>query len=259
MVTLRSVCFAHGSTPVLHNLSFSIAPNQLLAVLGPNGAGKTTLLNLLSGSTAPASGSLLLGDTPLHHRTSRELAQRRAVVPQSSSLAVPYRVLDLVLMGRMPHNNGKNTTHDEHIALQALATVQAQHLANRPYTALSGGEQQRVHIARALAQLHHPNSSLFRLLLLDEPTSHLDIGQSHRLLQCLRSLCSPTLAIVMVVHDVNLAARYADRVVLLHQGRIHAEGTSAEVLTPPSIARLYGVQADVWPHPLLGYPIVMPQ
>lgn len=259
MVELQSVCYAHGSTPVLRDVSLTIRPQQILAVLGPNGAGKSTLLHLIAGSLAPASGTVLFDGVPLHHIRGKQLAQRRAVVQQTTSLTSPYTVLDLVLMGRMPHTKGGETPLDRDIALHALAALQIQHLAHRPYTALSGGEQQRVHIARALAQLHHPDSSAFRLLLLDEPTAHLDIGQSHHLLERLRALCSPTLAIVMVVHDINLAARYANRIALVHRGMLHAEGTPLQVLTPDAIALLYNIQASIWSEPVSQRPIIVPQ
>lgn len=257
MIEARNLSFYRGNTAVLHSLSFEVTPGELVAVLGPNGAGKTTLLHLLAGSEAPAGGEIKLNGkliSALHHK---ELARLRSVVSQKVQLTLPYTVLDLVLLGRLPHNDGRETEHDKALALQALADVQASHLAGRRYTELSGGEQQRVHVARALAQVAHDNASAPRMLLLDEPTAHLDPGQSYRLMELLRSLRSNKLGMLIVLHDINLAARYADRILLLDKGAQAGIGTPQEMVTPASVAALYGVETMVM-HTPDGIPMVVP-
>lgn len=257
MIQARNLSFYRNGTAVLSALSFDIHPGELVAVLGPNGAGKTTLLHLLSGSEKPDQGDILLNSKPLRDYSSTALAQVRSVVSQKIQLSLPYKVMDLVLLGRLPHNAGRETERDRAIARQALSSVQASHLADRRYTELSGGEQQRVHIARALAQIAHDSSSVARTLLLDEPTAHLDPGQTYRLMDVLRTLRSEALGMMIVLHDVNLAARYADRILLLSNGRQAGIGTPREVLTPASVSALYGVETTVV-HTPDGVPVVMP-
>ncbi len=257
MLQARNLSFYRNSTAVISSLSFDITPGEIVAVLGPNGAGKTTLLHLLSGSEKPAQGEVLLNGTLLPNFHSSELACLRSVVSQKVHLSLPYTVLDIVLLGRQPHNRGRETEQDRAIARLALGNVQAAHLADRRYTELSGGEQQRVHVARALAQIAHNDSSVSRVLLLDEPTAHLDPGQSYRLMDLLRSLLSNTLGMMIVLHDVNLAARYADRIILLSHGRQAGIGTPREVLTPASVSALYGVETAVL-HTPDGVPMIVP-
>ncbi len=257
MIQARNLSFHRNGTAVLNSLSFDITPGEIVAVLGPNGAGKTTLLHLLSGSEKPSQGDILLNGTPLQNFASSELARLRSVVSQKVHLTLPYTVLDLVLLGRLPHNRGRETDHDRALARQALGDVHAGHLAGRRYTELSGGEQQRVHVARALAQIAHHHSSVSRVLLLDEPTAHLDPGQSYRLMDLLRSLRSTTLGMMIVLHDVNLAARYADRIILLSNGNQAGIGTPQEILTPASVSALYGVETTVL-HTPDGIPLVVP-
>lgn len=258
MMSVRSLGYSRNGVSLLREVTFDINPGEVLILLGPNGAGKSTLLHLLSGSEKPEAGSITFHGKPLRSYTEKHLARQRSVVSQNISLTLPYTVLGLVLLGRMPHNNGRETDEDYQIALRALESVQAAHLAERSYLSLSGGEQQRVHIARALAQIDQTRAASPALLLLDEPTAHLDIGQSHRLLRLLRNLLSENIAIVIVLHDISLAACYADRILLLHDGKLLSAGTPQEVITPGTIRTLYGLEASVQHDPQTGVPLIVP-
>jgi iron complex transport system ATP-binding protein len=233
----ESVSFAFGARTVLDAVSVALAPGEVMAVLGPNGSGKTTLLRLLAGLAAPASGTVRLDGRPLDAWPRRDLARRIALVPQDPRVDFPFSALEVTLMGRAPHQRGLGlaSARDLAIAADALARVDASALADRPIDQLSGGERQRVFVARALAQ--EP-----AILLLDEPTTHLDLRHQLGLHELLRVLCRERgWSCLSVVHDVNLAAAYADRVVLLADGRVVAAGTPADALTPARVAAVFGV------------------
>lgn len=258
MMSVHSLGFVRNGVSLLRDVTFDVVPGELLVILGPNGAGKSTLLHLLSGSERPAAGNIFFHGRPLREYGEKALARQRSVVSQRISLSLPYTVLGLVLLGRMPHNSGRETDTDYRIAMRALEHVRADHLAERSVLSLSGGELQRVHIARALAQIDREPPSQPALLLLDEPTAHLDIGQSHRLLHLLRELLSESIAIVVVLHDIALAACYADRLLLLNDGSLLGMGTPQEIITPETIRTLYGLETTVGQDPQTGVPIITP-
>jgi iron complex transport system ATP-binding protein len=239
---------------VVDGVSLRLAPGTLAGILGPNGSGKTTLLRLLSGTRRPSSGRVLLEDRPLDAMSRREVARRIAVVPQETELAFEYAAIEIVLMGRHPHL-GLFTVEgpdDIRIAQDALAATGTQHLADRPFHELSGGEKQRVVIAAALAQSAD-------LLLLDEPTASLDLGYQldvSLLLQRLNRDQQVTMAIS--THDLNLAAAICRELILMRDGRVLAAGPAADVLTPDNIRRLYDVEADVHVNDDTGHMTVVP-
>lgn len=252
----QGVSLRRGGRLILDGLSLSLQSGTLTALLGPNGAGKSSLLKCLTGELE-YEGEIALFGRERQAWASNELAHRLGVLPQSSSLNFPFLCEEVVAMGRLPHSE-PGIRRDE-IVKAAMTHAGVEHLAGRLYPGLSGGERQRVQFARVLAQIwqapDEPQGP--RLLLLDEPTSALDLKYQHQLLTMARALAGRDTAVLVVLHDLNLAARYADRLVMLEQGRVMADGSPAEVLTPALIARLYGYPAQVLHHPDTGLPMVV--
>lgn len=237
---------------LLADVSLALCPGELLALLGPNGAGKTTLLRLLAGELRPTTGAVLLDGRPLSAFAPAELARRRAVLPQSTLLRFPFTVLEVALMGRHPHlGPAGETPGDVAAARAALARAEALALEGQRYPTLSGGEQGRVNLARALAQ-DTP------LLLLDEPTAHLDPRHQHATLRLARELAAEGSAVLAVLQDVNQAATYADRVALLRDGRLVAAGSPWQVLTPERLEAVFGLPFTLTRHPFLDRPLLVP-
>lgn len=232
----RGLHHGFGGTPVLRGVDISVAPGEVVGLVGPNGSGKTTALRILHSALAPSAGQVLLDGHNLSGYSGRERARRIAVIAQETTGEVPLTVADVVLLGRIPHSNtfGSTTDADLQIAIGALENAGALHLAHREFGLLSGGERQRVLIARALAQ--QP-----RALLMDEPTNHLDIGSQHHVLQIVRERSVATL---VVLHDLNLAARYCDRVLVLADGQVQADGPPREALAASLIGSTYNVMAE---------------
>lgn len=251
----RNLHYRIGSRDLIRELDLSVAAGECVAVVGPNGAGKTTLFRLLSGEITPRAGQVLLNHQDLSHWPLEQLARMRAVLPQSSTLQFAFTVQEVVAMGRMPHTTGRAV--DERIVQDVLNLCDVARLAQRHYTELSGGERQRVQLARVLAQVWQPVPEGERLLLLDEPTSALDLSHQLELMQVVRQVCSADIAVLIIVHDLNLAARFADRILMLHEGRPIALGKPVEVLTPDLIERVFNVQTQVIDHPVHGCPLVI--
>lgn len=237
MLEARKVSYAYGTNTVLRDAHVHAADGQIVGLIGPNGSGKTTLLRTLYGSLTPVSGEVVLDGTPLAKLNRSQLARRLAVVVQENSGEMPLTVADTVMLGRTPHLGTFTWSGDadNEIVAQALERVGALHLAQRSFGGLSGGERQRVLIARALAQQAE-------YLLMDEPTNHLDIHFQHEVLHLVRDLGVTT---IVVMHDLNLAARYCDRLLLLHEGSPQAYGEPEEVLEPSVLERVYriGIEA----------------
>ena len=256
LLECREISLTRGNRLILDCLDLSLQAGSLTALLGPNGAGKSSLLKCLTGELA-CQGSITLFGRERQSWAGNELAHRVGVLPQSSSLSFPFLCEEVVAMGRLPHS--EPASRRDHIVRAAMAHAGVDHLAGRLYPGLSGGERQRVQFARVLAQIwqapDEPQQP--RLLLLDEPTSALDLKYQHQLLAMARALAGRHTAVLVVLHDLNLAARYADRLVMLAQGRLMADGAPAEVLTPALIERLYGYPAQVIHHPQSGLPMVI--
>ncbi|WP_264503501.1 heme ABC transporter ATP-binding protein [Luteolibacter flavescens] len=245
---------------LLHGVDIGLHAGEIHAVVGRNGAGKSTLLKLLTGEMMPSAGSIGLDGRPLAVHKTRDLARRRAVLAQHTTLTFNYGVLEVALLGRLPHlKHGRETAEDITHARDALARVGLASLSDRGYLTLSGGEQQRVHLARVLAQLAggEPQEKV-PLLFLDEPTNNLDIHHQHQVLEIARELASAGAAVFAILHDLNLAARYADRVTLLQDGKLLATGTPATVFTPELLQRAFDHPVLVETHPIHRCPIVIP-
>lgn len=232
MIRARGVEFGYDR-PVLRGVDLGVADGKVLGLLGPNGSGKTTLLRTLYGSLRPSAGSVHLDGVDVARLSTRELARRIAVVVQEHGGDLPLTVADMVLLGRTPHRGtfGGTSAVDLDVAAESLRRVGASALAGRGFAGLSGGEKQRVLVARALAQSAGH-------LLLDEPTNHLDIRYQHEVLDLVRSLGA---TVVVVLHDLNLAAAYCDEVVLLRDGVVHAAGSPSQVLVPENLGPVYEV------------------
>ncbi len=232
VMRLDGVTFAyHGGEPVVRDLSADVAPGKVTAIIGPNAAGKTTLLRAMLGQLRPQRGRVLLDDTPVHTIASKKRAAALAYVPQRSVVSFAFSVEQVVAMGRYALGD------DARAVDEAIDTCDLGHVRRRPFAELSVGQQQRVLLARALAQV----SAAGRVVLLDEPTSAMDLAHIHRVMAVLRGLAGRGLAVVVVVHDLNLAARYADRVWLMRDGALAAAGDWAEVLRRDVLEGVYGV------------------
>ena len=253
---ISNLSFSFGDSKVLKDVSIEVNDGEFLGLMGPNGSGKTTLLRCLTRYLPDGANAILVDMKPLHTLTDREVASTFAVVPQSSSTDFPFTVRDIVMMGRIPHYHSRlspSRKHDAEKVSAAMAASGCTHLADRPFSELSGGERQRVVIARALAQ--EP-----RILLLDEPTVYLDISGQLEMMDLIARLNRENaLTVVAVLHDINLAARYCDRIALLNHGRLEATGSPEEVLNPETILTVYGVDVTVRKDPFTHDVFVVPR
>lgn len=253
MLRAENLAVQRGPRTVLAGIDLELQAGQVLGVLGPNGAGKSTLLGALCGELHPAQGQVYLDQRRLSDWPGGERAQRLAVLPQSSTLSFAFPVEDVVAMGRLPHASGR--VRDAQIIREALLAADAVHLTGRSYLALSGGERQRVHLARVLAQLWPGGAG--QVLLLDEPTSMLDPLHQHTTLQAVRTFAEQGASVLVILHDLNLAARYCDRLLLLDRGRPHALGSPEEVLRAEPLHAVFGLQVLVQRHPERGHPLIV--
>ena len=251
MLRAEHLRIERGAKVVLSDISLGLQPGEMLGVLGPNGAGKSTLLGALCGELK--SSQVWLDDKPLERWSAAHRAQRLAVLPQSSTLSFAFKVQDVVAMGRLPHNTGQQ--RDAQIIGAALDAADATHLLDRSYLALSGGERQRVHLARVLAQLWPGERG--QSLLLDEPTSMLDPLHQHTTLQAVRQFANRGGAVLVILHDLNLAARYCDRLLLLDDGLPMALGPPQTVLVPDTLKAVFGLEVLVQSHPERGHPLII--
>ncbi|WP_019342692.1 heme ABC transporter ATP-binding protein [Stutzerimonas stutzeri] len=253
MLSLLQGSVRRGTSDILTGVDVKLRSGEVLGVLGPNGAGKSTLLGAMSGELPISAGELLLQQKPLHDWSAPERARCLAVLPQSSSLSFGFRVDEVVGLGRLPHDSG--LAADRVIVSAALHAADAQHLAQRSYLSLSGGEQQRVHLARVLAQLWPGRSG--QVLLLDEPTAMLDPLHQHSILHAIRQFAELGGAVLVILHDLNLAARYCDRLLLLADGRVRLAGTPDQVLQAEPLRSVFGLDVLIQRHPERGHPLVI--
>lgn len=254
MLEIRSLSVAYDDHPVLTGVSLVVQSGEVLAVVGPNGVGKSTLIRTVSGVHPLRAGSVRLDGEDLIGLSSMQRARYVAVVPQARELPAAYTVYQTVLLGRTPYLSwlGRAGTSDHAIVRLSLERTSLLDLADRRIGELSGGEQQRVLLARALAQ-DTP------VLLLDEPTTHLDLQHQSSLLNLVRRLAAEkNLCVLIVLHDLNLASLYADRVALLATGGVYSIGAPNEVITATNLTAVYHIPVNVIPHPEYGTPLVLP-
>ncbi|MBW5406382.1 heme ABC transporter ATP-binding protein [Morganella morganii] len=247
VLVAENICFSRHGQPVLSDISLALHCGTITAVTGPNGAGKSTLFRLLSGYYPCDSGQIMLREKPMSSWSSAALAQIRAVMTQQSVISAPYRVSEIIALGDLYREYTRQATIDEVVHLTACESL----LEKRWYQ-LSGGEQQRVHLARALMQLSCP-LPVPRLLLLDEPTAALDLHHQQYLMRMLKRRVSTTsLAVCCILHDLNLASLYADHIIMLDNGRVVCRGTPGEVLQKTVLAETYQANLITLRHPLTG-------
>jgi iron complex transport system ATP-binding protein len=239
---------------LLRGVDMVVPSGQVTVVVGPNGAGKSSLLKVLCGELLPSAGSVLLNDAPLASWSDHQRARQLAVLPQQLALAFPFSAQEVVGLGRIPHASGAR--RDAEIVAAALKRLDASYLQRRPYTAMSGGEKQRVQLARVIAQIWEPADGA-RTLLLDEPTSAFDLQHQQMTLALARQLAGQGVGVLMVVHDLNLAASVADQLIVMKDGTIAASGSPAEVLTERLIDEVFKVDCTITAHPRSGLPMVV--
>ena len=251
---MQDVTLGYGGKVVVEGVTLQVKPGEMLGLVGPNGCGKSTIIRALSRVISPSSGRILLNGKDISRISRKDLARRLGVVPQMPLLPSTFTAFEIVLMGRNPHLGlfQYEGPRDMAIAWQAMEKTSTRHLAQRRIGELSGGEIQCVVIARVLAQETEA-------ILLDEPTANLDIGRQIEILDLIKGLCRRDgLTVVAALHDLNLAAQYCDRLVLISNGRIYAEGTPGEVINADNIGQVYGTGSYIYTHPLSGLPAVLP-
>ncbi|MGH1543203.1 MAG: heme ABC transporter ATP-binding protein [Arenicella sp.] len=257
VLQMHNVDVTIDSKPLVKSVNCSLEAGEILAIIGPNGAGKSSLLKSIINDIPVSNGEICInGDSLPTSAVDKLRARQQAILPQFSLLNFPYTVAEVVALGRIPHQTGHAI--DQGIIEETLTAMDMQDFRHRLYPELSGGEKQRVQIARVLTQIWRiQDSPQPRLLLLDEPTTALDLGHQQMLMQCLRQFAQQQVAIVMVLHDVNLASRYADYLLALSAGRVATCGSAAEVLTPENLQQLFAIDARIIEHPETRKPVVL--
>lgn len=243
---IQNLTGGYSGKAVIQNLSLSLQPGEWLSLVGANGSGKSTSLKLISRILQPLRGVVLLDGAAIHSQSSQVVARSLALLPQQQTIPTGLTVQQLVSLGRSPHQSWwqwELTADDHHKVQSAMVATQMERFGDRPVEHLSGGERQRAFLALALAQAP-------QVLLLDEPTTYLDLRYQLHLLELLKRLNRQGLSIVTVLHDINLAARYSDRIALLNRGQIGAVGAPIEVLTPENLAQVFGVEVTVMQTPV---------
>ena len=252
LLDARDIDVTIGPVPILRSVDFTVRAGELVALVGPNGSGKSTLLGVLSGDLPPTRGEVDVCARPLESWKPLELARVRAVLPQVVTMSFPFLVQDVVSMGRAPWQGTPLEDEDDAAVLQALRETDSDMLAKREFPTLSGGERARVSLARILAQG-------VQTLLLDEPTAALDVKHQELVLRILRDQVAGDAGVVVVLHDLELAAAYADRIVVLSKGAVRRDGSPAEVLDPTLLSEVYEHEIEVIRHPETGERIILPR
>ncbi|MBN2480481.1 MAG: ABC transporter ATP-binding protein [Bacteroidales bacterium] len=236
-ITVHDIEFSYNGSPALQNVNTAIEKGDFVALVGPNGSGKSTLIKCLNGILKYRKGAVLIDDRPMDAFTPNELAKEMAYVPQSENKKSALHVFDVILLGRKPYIYWKPSEHDLRVTANIMKTLHLEDLAMRDVNTLSGGQQQTVYIARALAQ--EPD-----ILLLDEPTANLDIKHQVEVLELLKKLANNGITVIIALHDINMAMRYATRIMMLKKGSIFASG-GRETITKENIEELYDIKVHI--------------
>lgn len=261
MLTVRNLSVKTANRYLLNNINVSLCPGELTIILGANGAGKSTFINAIAGgdSTATASltisGQVFYNEQSLQHLSARTLAKKRAVMPQQVQLSFPFKVKEVILMGRSPHGISKSArTFVSH----SMDLLEISHLKERFYPSLSGGEQQRVQLARVLCQVWHDGEhSDCHFLLLDECTSALDPAHQHLVFEIIQEFTHANLVCCAIMHDLQIAAQYGERILLMKSGKIIADGKPKDVMTHENLAETYNLRTKIIDHPQVDNPIII--
>jgi iron complex transport system ATP-binding protein len=256
MIRAQNITISRGGRKLVDNVSLHLEAGKFTVIIGPNGAGKSTVLKMLSGEMRPDQGEVHYNDRRISSLSALELAGERAVLPQSTALSFPFTALEVVRMGAVAHGS-----RDPNLsARQALVRVGLSGFEGRRYNALSGGEQQRVQLARVLSQMPEPVvQGRPRAIFLDEPTASLDIGHQISVLEIARDFARRGGVVLAILHDLNLAAEFADHLAILHQGRLIREGSPSATIDDETIAHVYGIAGTVGRLPTAAIPYVLPQ
>lgn len=246
MLKAKDISYQYKNFPILDRINVSVQNGEFIAIVGPNGAGKSSLLNLLANELSK-DHSILFKDKTFKEWNIKELAHHKAKFSQQNNHDIPLIVKDVVLMGRYPYFNAAPHESDLEAVENAMKETDVLHFKDRDYVTLSGGEKQRVHLARVLAQLENENRH--KLIFLDEPLNNLDIKHQHTVLDSIRKFTQKGNSALVVLHDLNITANYADRVLMMKNGKIEAEGTPDEVLTSEIVSNVYNFPCMVYPNP----------
>jgi len=258
MLKVNDISYSVGRKDIIKNISTQFLPGEFTMILGPNGSGKSTFLKVFSGEIKPQHGHINYDDTDLSKLKKDVLAKFRAVMSQLPELAFPLTVHEVVMMGRYPHFTFNPGTKDESICNEVIAQMKLESLIDRNYLTLSGGEKQRVQFARVLAQIWETDKTAgTRYLFLDEPLTNLDINYQQEFLKVAKGLLNDKTVLVAVMHDINLAVQYADKIIFLKDGEIAASGKPSEVLTTELINQVFGVHTRFILHPVNGLPVMV--
>lgn len=251
-LAMQGVSYFTGKHRIIHDVSLDLHYGHVLALVGPNGAGKSTALGLFAGDMSPTRGQVLIDQQPLEAWSAQELAQVRAVLLQANQVAFSFTAQDVIEMGRAPWIGTAQADEDTEAIESAIANTDVGHVLHRTFPTLSGGEKARVSMARILAQRT-------RIVMLDEPTAALDLRHQEDVLRIARDIAAQDRAVIVVLHDLSLAAAYADSIAMLHHGKLVASGPPHDVLTAARIEAIYGTEVRIIPDPDTGRPVVLPR
>jgi len=255
MIAVKNLTYQVGNKKILDNASFKLVPGEMLAVIGANGAGKSTLLKLLCGEMNPTFGNISFNEKDIATYSIHDMAILRAVLTQHNTVSVMFTVKELVMMGRYPHFENKPSAHDFEVMEKVMAETGITHLAMRDYNTLSGGEQQRVQLARVIAQIYdRPNAFLF----LDEPTNGLDLLYQQQILQLARSMANRGYIVISILHDINFASQYADQILILKNGKTVALGAPLNVINCENIHEAFSIKVRLMECEEFKCPLVIP-
>lgn len=246
MISAKGIHFCVNQRPILDHVDLEVLPSEVMVVLGPNGAGKTSLLRLLTGEQKCLHGVISINNTPIGELKPDQLARCRAVMPQHSIVNFSYTVGEIIALGALSHDR---TSRSEKLIEEVMELTQTKGLRERMIEELSGGERQRVHLARVLVQIWE-EKPYARYLFLDEPTSSMDISQQHQVLQIIGQLKQRNIGVFAILHDLNLANQYADKVLLMKGGSIKYFGNAKETMTGEKLSEVFGHPISVLPHPM---------
>jgi len=255
MLEANNISYAHRRFTILEGIDVSVRPGELLVIVGPNGAGKSTLLSVLANEMGKTAEPVIFKKKTFKQWDDKELAQNKAKFSQSNNSDIPLSVADVVMMGRYPYFNASPSEADHDAVRTAMKETDVAALKDRDYNSLSGGEKQRVHLARVLCQLDNDVSE--KLVFLDEPLNNLDVLHQHRILHTVKNFTGRGNTAVMVLHDLNLAAQFADRVMLLKKGKIVAHDVPGKVFTKEIISRVYNFPCTICPNPVNRNPLII--